>query len=107
MNRPAPTPDIAGAYPDDDTPKEACGVFGVFAPCQPVAPLTYLGLYALQHRGQESAGMAVRNGKSLTVVKDMGLVSNAFDDRTLASLTGGLAIGQPRYSTTGSPPCPG
>ncbi|MEC8920247.1 MAG: amidophosphoribosyltransferase, partial [Actinomycetota bacterium] len=102
MNRPATTPDIAGAYPDDDTPKEACGVFGVFAPGQPVAHLTYLGLYALQHRGQESAGMAVSDRESLTVVKDMGLVSNAFDDRTLATLTGDLAIGQTRYSTTGS-----
>jgi len=89
-------------YADDDTPKEACGVFGVFAPGQPVAHLTYLGLYALQHRGQESAGMAVSDGETLTVVKDMGLVSNAFDDRTLAALAGGLAIGQTRYSTSGS-----
>ncbi|MEC9057355.1 MAG: amidophosphoribosyltransferase, partial [Actinomycetota bacterium] len=97
MKRPATTPDIDGAYSDDDTPKEACGVFGVFAPGLPVAHLTYLGLYALQHRGQESAGMAVSDGESLTVVKDMGLVSNAFDDRTLATLTGGLAIGQTRY----------
>ena len=54
----------------DDTPKEACGVFGVFAPGQPVAHLTYLGLYALQHRGQESAGMAVSDGETLTVVKE-------------------------------------
>ncbi|MDG2428603.1 MAG: amidophosphoribosyltransferase [Acidimicrobiales bacterium] len=87
---------------EDDTPREACGVFGVYAPGQPVAHLTYLGLYALQHRGQESAGMAVSDGEALTVVKDMGLVSNAFDDRTLAALTGDLAIGQTRYSTTGS-----
>ena len=86
----------------DETPKEACGVFGVYAPGQPVAHLTYLGLYALQHRGQESAGMAVSDGHSLTVVKDMGLVSNVFDDRTLAGLTGHLAIGHTRYSTTGS-----
>ena len=87
---------------DHDTPREACGVFGVYAPGQPVAHLTYLGLYALQHRGQESAGMAVSDGSVLTVVKDMGLVSNAFDERTLAALTGDLAIGQTRYSTTGS-----
>ena len=93
-------PPAAGA--DDDTPREACGVFGVYAPGQPVAHLTYLGLYALQHRGQESAGMAVSDGEALTVVKDMGLVSNAFDERTLAALTGDLAIGQTRYSTTGS-----
>ncbi|MGI9601276.1 MAG: amidophosphoribosyltransferase [Acidimicrobiales bacterium] len=88
--------------PDADSPREACGVFGVHAPEQPVAHLTYLGLYALQHRGQESAGIGVSDGESVTVVKDMGLVSNAFDDRTLASLPGSHAIGQTRYSTTGS-----
>ena len=82
--------------------REACGVFGVFAPGRPVAHLTYLGLYALQHRGQESAGMAVADGETLTVVKDMGLVPNVFDDRTLGALTGDLAIGHTRYSTTGS-----
>ena len=86
----------------DDSPKEACGVFGVYAPGQPVAHLTYLGLYALQHRGQESAGMAVSDGEEVTVVKDMGLVSHVFNDRTLAPLTGHLAIGHTRYSTTGS-----
>ncbi len=88
--------------PPEETPREACGVFGVYAPGHHVAHLTYLGLYALQHRGQESAGMAVSDGRSLTVVKDMGLVSNAFDDRTLAALTGHAAIGHTRYSTTGS-----
>lgn len=87
---------------DDDTPKEACGVFGVYAPDQPVSHLTYLGLYALQHRGQESAGMAVSDGETITVVKDMGLVSNVFDERTLATLTGHLAVGHNRYSTTGA-----
>jgi len=95
-----------GAHPDlvhlDETPGHECGVFAVYAPGQPVAHLTYLGLYALQHRGQESAGMAVSDGESVTVVKDMGLVSNAFDDRMLAALTGHLAIGHTRYSTTGS-----
>ncbi len=96
------TDPVAHPSADDDTPREACGIFGVFAPGQPVAHLTYLGLYALQHRGQESAGMAVSDGETLTVVKDMGLVSNTFDDRTLAALTGGLAIGQTRYSTSGS-----
>ena len=65
--------------PDDDTPKEACGVFGVFAPAQPVSHLTYLGLYALQHRGQEAAGMAVSDGSTVTVVKETGLVSNTDD----------------------------
>ncbi|MEN3271577.1 MAG: amidophosphoribosyltransferase, partial [Actinomycetota bacterium] len=87
---------------EDDSPKEACGVFGVYAPGQAVAHLTYLGLYALQHRGQESAGMAVSDGDSIMVDKDMGLVSNVFDDRRLASLPGHLAIGHTRYSTTGS-----
>lgn len=85
-----------------DGPREACGVFGVWAPGRPVAHLTYLGLYALQHRGQESAGMAVSDGTHLTVVRDMGLVPNVFDDRTLASLPGHLAVGHVRYSTTGS-----
>jgi amidophosphoribosyltransferase len=67
-----------------------------------VAQLTYAGLYALQHRGQESAGLAVSDGDTITVVKDMGLVTNAFDGRTLAPLQGHLAIGHVRYSTTGS-----
>ncbi len=97
-----PVAEAVAPSPDDDSPREACGVFAVYAPDQPVAHLTYLGLYALQHRGQESAGMAVSDGETLTVVKDMGLVSNAFDDRTLAALAGGLAIGQTRYSTSGS-----
>ncbi|MET0903300.1 MAG: amidophosphoribosyltransferase, partial [Acidimicrobiales bacterium] len=77
----------------DDSPKEACGVFGVYAPGQPVAHLTYFGLFALQHRGQESAGMAVSDGAEIFVVKDQGLVASVFDDRDLAALTGYLAIG--------------
>ncbi|HUR18582.1 MAG TPA: amidophosphoribosyltransferase [Acidimicrobiales bacterium] len=87
---------------DDDHPKHACGVFGVYGPGLPVAHLTFDGLYALQHRGQESAGMAVSDGETITIVKDMGLVTNVFDDRTLAPLKGHLAIGHTRYSTTGS-----
>ncbi|HYE77057.1 MAG TPA: class II glutamine amidotransferase, partial [bacterium] len=83
-------------------PKEACGVFGVYAPGLPVAHLTFDGLYALQHRGQESAGMAVSDGETITIVKDMGLVTNVFSDVTLAPLKGHLAIGHTRYSTTGS-----
>ncbi|MCZ7535738.1 MAG: amidophosphoribosyltransferase [Acidimicrobiia bacterium] len=82
--------------------REACGVFGVYAPGQPVSNLAYLGLYALQHRGQESAGIAVSDGDTITAVKDMGLVSQVFDERSLASLDGHLAIGHVRYSTTGS-----
>src|SRR5690349_12086198 len=81
---------------------EACGVFGVYAPGQPVANLVYSGLYALQHRGQESAGIAASDGQTITVVKDMGLVSQVFDERRLAALDGHLAIGHVRYSTTGS-----
>ena len=80
----------------------ACGVFGVYAPGQAVAHLTYLGLYALQHRGQESAGIAVSDGETITVSKDMGLVTQVFDERRLAPLDGHLAIGHVRYSTTGS-----
>src|SRR5437764_11845927 len=85
----------------DDRIGEACGVFGVYAPGEPVAKLTYFGLFALQHRGQESAGIAVSDGQTITVVKDMGLVTQVFDERRLAPLEGHLAIGQVRYSTTG------
>src|SRR6266545_3318136 len=86
---------------DADHPREACGVFGVWAPGEQVANLVFYGLYALQHRGQESAGMAVGDGRTLLVYKDMGLVSHVFDERTLATLQGHLAIGHTRYSTTG------
>ncbi|MDQ1465804.1 MAG: amidophosphoribosyltransferase [Actinomycetota bacterium] len=86
----------------DDQVREACGVFGVYAPGQPVAQLTYLGLYALQHRGQESAGIAASDGEMITVIKDMGLVSQVFNERNLAPLDGHLAMGHVRYSTTGS-----
>jgi amidophosphoribosyltransferase len=86
----------------DDHPKEACGVFGAFAPGLASAYLTFDGLFALQHRGQESAGMAVSDGQQLWTLKDMGLVSNVFNDYKLASLQGHLAIGHTRYSTTGS-----
>lgn len=87
--------------PDEKGPQDACGVFGVWAPGEDVAKLTYYGLYALQHRGQESAGIATSDGKSLLVYKDMGLVSQVFDETSLASLRGHLAIGHCRYSTTG------
>ncbi len=82
--------------------KEACGVFGVFAPGRSVAHLTFDGIYALQHRGQESAGMAVSDGQMITVMRDMGLVTTVFDERTLSGLPGHLAIGHTRYSTHGS-----
>ncbi|MEH1124823.1 amidophosphoribosyltransferase [Micromonospora sp. CPCC 206061] len=85
-----------------DQPKEACGVFGVRDPQQPVSHLTYLGLYALQHRGQESAGIAVSDGTKILVDKDMGLVSTIFDEHRLRALPGGMAIGHTRYATTGA-----
>ena len=88
--------------PDDRGPQDACGVFGVWAPGEEVSKLTYFGLYALQHRGQEAAGMAVSDGSSVLVYKDLGLVSQVFDEATLASLRGHLAIGHTRYSTTGA-----
>jgi len=85
-----------------DAPEEACGVFGVYAPGEDVARVTYFGLYALQHRGQESAGIAVTSGDGIIVVKDMGLVSQVFNEESFYSLKGDYAIGHVRYSTTGS-----
>jgi amidophosphoribosyltransferase len=85
-----------------DKPEEACGVFAVMAPDQAVANLTYFGLYALQHRGQESAGIAVFDGPRVRLHKDMGLVSQVFDQDVLERMPGELAIGHNRYSTTGS-----
>ena len=87
---------------DDKGPQDACGVFGVWAPGEEVANLTYFGLYALQHRGQESAGIAVSDGRKILVYKDMGLVSQVFNESNLASLRGHVAIGHARYSTTGA-----
>jgi len=92
----------AALDPHEQGPQDACGVFGVWAPGEDVAKLTYFGLYALQHRGQESAGIAVSNGRQILVYKDMGLVSQVFDESTLESLKGHLAIGHSRYSTTGA-----
>jgi amidophosphoribosyltransferase len=88
--------------PGEKGPQDQCGVFGVWAPGEEVAKLTYFGLYALQHRGQESAGIATSNGKKLTVYKDMGLVSQVFTESALEALVGHVAIGHTRYSTTGS-----
>ncbi len=85
-----------------DALHEACGVFGVYAPRYAVAQLVFDGLYALQHRGQESAGMSVSDSETITVVKDMGLVTTVFNERTLSCLPGDLAIGHTRYSTTGA-----
>ncbi len=88
--------------PGEKGPQDACGVFGVWAPDEEVAKLTFYGLYALQHRGQESAGIAVSDGHNITVFKDMGLVSQVFTESALESLVGYIAIGHTRYSTTGS-----
>ena len=88
--------------PGEKGPQDQCGVFGVWAPGEEVAKLTYFGLYALQHRGQESAGIAASNGKKLVVYKDMGLVSQVFSESSLEVLVGHVAIGHTRYSTTGS-----
>ncbi|SOC57252.1 amidophosphoribosyltransferase [Ornithinimicrobium cerasi] len=87
--------------PDERLPQDACGVFGVWAPGEEVAKLTYFGLYALQHRGQEAAGIATSDGQRLVVYKDVGLVSQVFDESALSSLRGHLSVGHCRYSTTG------
>lgn len=85
-----------------DKPEEACGVFGILAPEENVAKLTYFGLFALQHRGQESAGIATFQEEFCRIHKDMGLVSQVFNEENLSGLKGSLAIGHNRYSTTGS-----
>lgn len=91
--------DLAGL---GEGPREECGVFGILAPGEDVATLTFYGLYALQHRGQESAGIAVSDGSRLMVHRDMGLVNQVFTPAGLAAMPGHLAIGHCRYSTTGS-----
>ena len=89
-------------FAHDDSPHDECGVFGVYAPGVDVARLTYFGLYALQHRGQESAGIAVSNNGEILLRKRLGLVSQVFDESDLRHLTGQIAVGHTRYSTTGS-----
>ncbi|HEY3957727.1 MAG TPA: amidophosphoribosyltransferase [Streptosporangiaceae bacterium] len=88
--------------PTDHPPRDACGVFGAWCPGEDVAKLAYYGLYALQHRGQESAGIAVSDGSRIVVYKDMGLVAQVFDETVLGTLHGHVAIGHCRYSTTGA-----
>ena len=87
----------------DDSPREECGVIGIYAPHEPVARMAYFGLYALQHRGQEAAGIAVSDGAAVNLHKDAGLVAQVFTPQSLAPLEGHYAIGHTRYSTTGSP----
>jgi amidophosphoribosyltransferase len=91
---------------EDDHLHEECGIFGVFHPGEDVANLTYFGLYSLQHRGQESAGIAVSDGRTIRMHKEMGLVSQVFDQDDIDALRGNIAIGHTRYSTTGSPRLP-
>ena len=85
----------------ENEPREECGVFGVWAPGEEVAKLTYFGLFALQHRGQEAAGIATGDGDRIVVYKDMGLVSQVFDESLLSAFEGSVAIGHTRYSTAG------
>ena len=86
----------------DDHPRDHCGVFGVWAPGEDVSRLTYFSLYALQHRGQQSAGIATSNGKQILVYKDQGLVSHVFSEQSLQGLRGHIALGHVRYATTGA-----
>ncbi len=105
VDRKAPRIKDSGQYwfsPQTRTLAEECGVFGIYAPGQDVARRTYFGLYTLQHRGQESSGIAVSDGRSLSIHKHMGLVSQVFDNESLSKLQGDIAIGHNRYSTTGS-----
>ena len=88
--------------PELGGPREACGVFAAYSTTQRISHLIYFGLFALQHRGQESAGIATSNGETVTVFKDLGLVAQVFDETTLAGLDGHVGIGHARYSTTGS-----
>ncbi|BDQ00919.1 amidophosphoribosyltransferase [Aquiluna sp. KACHI24] len=88
--------------PGEKGPQDQCGVFGVWAPGEEVAKLAYFGLYALQHRGQESAGIATSTGEKIMIYKDMGLVSQVFNEAALESLQGHIAVGHTRYSTTGA-----
>src|SRR2546429_4200925 len=85
-----------------DGPLDECGVFGVYAPESDVARLAYFALYALQHRGQESAGIASAENGHIMTVRDLGLVSQVFDEAKLRALAGSMAVGYVRYSTTGS-----
>jgi amidophosphoribosyltransferase len=89
--------------PDDRPPRDACGVFGIWSPGEDVAKLAYYGLHALQHRGQESAGIAVSDGRRIVVHKEMGLVAQVFDEPSLTALRGDIAVAHCRYSTTGAP----
>jgi amidophosphoribosyltransferase len=92
----------AGDFLTRDGPRDECGVFGIYAPELDVSRLAYFALYALQHRGQESAGIATGERGHITTQRELGLVSQVFDERSLQALTGDMAIGHVRYSTTGA-----
>jgi amidophosphoribosyltransferase len=98
--QPSSTPPSLADF--DDKPREECGVFGIYAPGEDVARVTFFGLYALQHRGQESAGIASSDGGGISLRRNLGLVSQAFDEEDIRSLPGFAAIGHTRYSTAGS-----
>ncbi|WP_461145745.1 amidophosphoribosyltransferase [Salinifilum aidingensis] len=98
----SPEPNPQSRHEQPDVPREECGVFGVWAPGEEVAKLSFYGLYALQHRGQEAAGIAVGDDSQVLVYKDLGLVSQVFNEQTLSSLNGHVGVGHARYSTTGS-----
>jgi len=87
---------------DRDGPRDECGVFGIVAPGREVARLTYFALYALQHRGQESAGIATSQNGHIMAMRDQGLVNQVFDEQKLRALQGETAVGHVRYSTTGA-----
>ena len=87
---------------EDDHPQEECGVIGIYAPNEDVSRLCFYGLFALQHRGQEGAGIAVSNGHTLRLHKDVGMIAQVFTSQNLAPLQGSCAIAHTRYSTTGS-----
>jgi amidophosphoribosyltransferase len=93
---------MSDPIPDRDGPRDECGVFGVYAPDSDVARLAYFALYALQHRGQESAGIATSENGHIMTLRDLGLVSQVFDESKLRALQGSMALGHVRYSTTGS-----
>ena len=102
MSLEATLPDHSTNDFDDDQLHEECGVFGVWAPGRDAARLTYFGLRALQHRGQESAGIAVGDGSTVMVRKDLGLIDRVFTSADLAALPGDLAVGHVRYGTAGA-----
>ncbi|MFY9487669.1 MAG: amidophosphoribosyltransferase [Solirubrobacterales bacterium] len=99
---PAPVHRADDRFEDRDGPRDECGVFGIYAPELDVSRLTYFALYALQHRGQESAGIAASDGTHIITLRDTGLVSQVFNEEKLSGLTGNMAVGHVRYSTTGS-----